>query len=177
MANGDIAHADVEAFIKMGQPFPSSSETTMTETEADSICNEINADVNLILKRLAFSMPISDSDSLEWIKFTKLNGASAIILDGLLAQDSEEGNTRAQRYWDRYMARLNKLVESGGEILQADRETDPQPNRIPTIVGEWDSSQRKRFLRFPQRAAADHHDNDSEIASTGAGWKSAIRGL
>lgn len=177
MANGDIAHADVEGFLKLGQNFPSASSTTMTETEADAICDEINADVNLVLKRLGFALDISDADSLQWLKFTKLFGASAVILDGLLAQDSEEDNTRAQRYWDRYMERLTKLVDSGGELLDADRESDPQPNRVPTLVGEWDDEKRKRFLRFPQRAAADQYDHESAIASTRAPWKSAIRGL
>jgi hypothetical protein len=177
MANGDIAHADVEGFLKLGATFPTSSDTAMTETDADSICNEINADVNLLLKQLGFSLPISDADSLQWLTFTKLNGAASIILDGIMAQDTEEENTRAQRYWERYMARLTKLVDSGGEILQAERDSDPQPNRVPIVVGEWDNQQRKRFLRFPQRAAADQYDDTSEVASTGASWKSAIRGF
>jgi len=177
VANGDIAHADVEGFLKLGAPFPASSDTTMTETEADAICDEINADVNLVLKRLGFALPISDADSLQWLTFTKLLGASSVILDGLLAQDSEEDNTRAQRYWDRYMDRLTKLVESGGDLLDADMETDPQPNRVPTLVGAWSDESRKRFLRFPQRAAADQYDHESELASTSAAWKSATRGL
>jgi hypothetical protein len=177
MANGDVDHADIEAFLTLGEPFPADSDTTMTEADADAICDDINAEINLILKRLGFQMPITDTDSLTWLSLTKKFGAGALVLDGLMAQSTQEENTRAQRYWDRYETRRMQLAESGGEILDAAMETNPQPNRMPVLVGEHSDEGRKRYLRFPQRAAADHYDNDAEIAATGASWTNAIRGL
>ena len=177
MANGDIAHADVEGFLQLGQPFPSASDTTMTEAEADGLCDHINAEVNLVLKRLGFALPITATDSLQWLEMTKKFGSSALILDGLLAQDSEEDNTRATRLWNLYEKRLQQLIDSGGDLLDAPMETDPQPNRVPVLAGEWSDESRKRFLRFRQRARADHYDNDIAISQTRASWKSAIRGL
>ena len=177
MANGDVTHAEVEGFLQFGNPFPSSSNSTMTETEADSRCSEVNAEVNLALKRLGFSLPIADTDSLTWLQMTKTLGASAYILDGLMAQDTQQDNTRAQRLWTMYERRLSQLLESGGEIIQADRTVDPMPSNVPIIVGEWDANMRKRFLRFPQRAAADQYDDETATRDTDADWSTAIRGF
>lgn len=149
----------------------------MTASEADALCNEINAEVNLWLKRLGFSLPIMDSDSLTWLQLTKTLGASAYVLDGLMASDAEQDNTRASRLWDQYEKRLQILRDTGGEILGAERQTSPRPCNVPILVGEYDDSQRKRFLRFPQRAAADQYDDEREIADTDADWAAAIRGL
>lgn len=177
MANGDVTHAEIEAFLKVGAPFPSSSSTTLTETEADALCGEVNAEVNLALKQLGFSLPISDTDSLTWLKLTKTLGSAAYILDGLMAQDTQEDNTRAQRLWTMYERRLSKLFESGGEVIQADRQADPRPTNVPIAVGEWEDQQRKRFLRFPQRAAADQYDDEVAIHDTSADWYTVVRGL
>jgi hypothetical protein len=178
MANGDITHADVEGFIKLGYKFPASSNTAMTEAEADSICDEINSEVNLALKRLGFSLPLGDADNINWTRATKLFGASSIILDGILGSDTEEGNTRATRYWDRFLARLSQLIDTGGAILEdSDRQTDPRPNNQPILYGKSDSEGEKRFLRFPQRAAADHYDNEESILDVGASWRTRIRGF
>lgn len=178
MANGDILHADVEGFIKLGYKFPATSNTAMTEAEADSICVEVNSEVNLVLLQLAFSLPLGNSDNINWARNTKLFGASSIILDGILGHDTEEGNTRATRYWDRYLARITQLMNSGGATLDdSDRQVDPQPNNQAILYGKTDSEGEKRFLRFPQRAAADHYDNDRAIRNVGASWRRAIGGF
>lgn len=177
MANGDVTHTDVEGFLQLGYPLPETSNTTMTAGEADALCNEVNSEVNLWLKRLGFALPITDADSLTWLQFTKTLGASAYILEGLMAQDVEQDNTRATRLWDQYEKRLQVLRDTGGEILDAARQTSPRPCNVPILVGEYDDAQRKRFLRFPQRAAADQYDDEAEIADTDADWVTAIRGL
>jgi len=179
MANGDITHADVEGFINLGRDFPTTSTNpgVMTEAEADSICTEISSEVNLALNRLGFGLPLSNSDNINWARNTKLFGASAIILDGLLGQDTEEGNTRAQRYWDRYIARLTQLMESGGDILDgSDKQTDPRPSTMPRGVGDASGDWKKRYLRFPQRAAADQFTDEREVGKISAPWKGAIAG-
>lgn len=175
MANGDITNTDVQNFLQLnGVGLTLDSETS---TKVDSLCTSINADVNLILKNLGIALPISDSDSQEWLKLTKEFGATSLTLELLSAQDTEEENTRAQRFWDRYQSRLADLINSGGNLLEADFQTDPIPNTLPALVGQFDASLRKRFLRFPQHAAAVQFDNEQEIARTRAGWKQAIRGL
>lgn len=178
MANGDITHADVEGFIKLGRAFPTTSETGMTATEADGICTEINSEVNLALNRLGFVNPLTNADNINWAKNTKLFGASSLILDGMLAQDTEEGNTRAKRYWDRYLARLTQLVNSGGDILDgSDKQANPRPTNTPLLVGDGTSDGDKRNLRFPQRAAADEFTDKRAVRDSGADWKDAIRGF
>ncbi len=172
MANGDITNTDVQNFVDLGAAL-----SVDKASDVDEICVGINADVNLILVRLGFRMPISDTDSLGWLTLTKKLGATALSLDLLMAQDSEEENTRAERYWEKYQLRIQELLESGGDVLAgAEMQADPRPNNAPVLVGELDASQRKRFLRFPQRAAADNYDNDIAIARTRAGWRPAIRG-
>lgn len=172
MANGDVENGDVQAFIELG------AELSATKaTEVDTICGLINADVNLILANLGIALPVTDDNSVSWLKLTKLFGSTSLTLELLAGQDTEEENTRAQRYWDRYRQNIDQLLNSGGQMLEADFQTDPAPNTLPTVVGEYDASQRKRFLRFPQRAAADHHDNLRAIEKTRAGWRSAIEGL
>lgn len=178
MANGDIAHADIEQFIKLGRPFPATSSTGMTEDDADIICEDINAEVNLVLRRLGFSLPLSNATNITWVSNTKKLGASSLILDGMMAQDVDEGNTRAGRYWNRYIARLTDLVNSGGDLLDpSDKQTDPRPNNAPYLAGESTEEGMKRFLRFPQRAAADQYTDELAIRESGAGWLSAIGGL
>lgn len=180
MANGDITHADVEGFINLGRDFPSTSTNpgVMIESEADSICTEISAEVNLALNRLGFSLPLANTNNISWARNTKLFGASAIILDGLLGQDTEEGNTRASRYWERYMARLSQLIESGGDILDgSDKQTDPRPSTMPRGVGDASGETEKRYLRFPQRAAADQYTDEANVRSIGAAWRRAIGGF
>jgi hypothetical protein len=178
MANGDIQHADVEGFIVLGRPLPTTSNTGMTEAEADGICDEINAEVNLVLKRLGFGLPLGVAENILWAKGTKLFGASSLILDGMLAQDVEEGNTRAGRYWDRYLARINQLIDSNGDILDPDdiSTDDPIASTSPRLVGDTSSEGQKRFLRFPQRAAADQSTDEQAIRDSGASWRSAIAG-
>lgn len=175
MANGDIAHADIESFISLGADFPASSDTSLTETEVDTMCSEINSDVNLILKRLGFSLPVTDSDSIAWLTQTKKFGAAAIVIHGLAAQDSEEENTRADWYWDKYQERLQELIDSGGDILEADVQDDPRPSRVP-MLSTSSARNRKRFLRFPQRAAADQYTDEATIDRTRADWKRKIEG-
>lgn len=175
MANGDVTYTDVEGFIKLGRAFPETSSTTMTQDDAANICSDINAEVNLILKRLGFALPMTDADSIRWVRLTKLNGAACYTIDGLMAQDSEEGVTRAERYCERYQARLNQLVNSGGEILDADKQTDPRPTSSPLLVGG--DEQDKRYLRFPQRSRADEYDNKQGIEDSGAPWVDYIRGF
>lgn len=178
MANGDITHEDVEEFIILGRPFPAASATGMDEKSADSICDEINAEVNLALWRLGFSNPLASADNINWAKNTKKFGASSLILDGMLAQDTEEGNTRARRYWDRYLARLTQLINSGGDILDGtDKQTDPRPTNTPLLVGDGTGDGDKRYLRFPQRAAADQFTDEKATRESGAGWKGAIGGF
>jgi hypothetical protein len=179
MANGDILHADVEGFINLGRDFPATSTNpgVMIEAEADSICQEISSEVNLALNRLGFGLPLSNTNNINWARNTKLFGASAIILDGLLGQDTEEGNTRAQRYWDRYINRLSQLMDSGGDILDGeDKQTDPRPSNMPLGVGDASGDYKKRNLRFPQRAAADQYTDERETAKVNAPWKGAIAG-
>jgi hypothetical protein len=180
VANGDITHADVEEFIKLGRDFPATSTNpgVMLESEADGICEEISSEVNLWLKRLGFGLPLSNSDNINWARNTKLFGASSLILDGIMAQDSDEGNTRAGRYWTRYLARMNSLYDSGGDILDpGDKQTDPRPQNTPYLAGEASEDGQKRYLRWAQRAAADQYTDEEAIRSSGASWKSVIGGF
>jgi len=175
--NGDITYIDIEAFLALGHDFPETSTTTLTQSDVDEICTNINADVNLILERLGFELPVTGTNSVEWLELTKKFGAASLVIDSLGAQNSEEENTRATRFWTRYTQRLDDLISSGGEILtDAPVQTDPMPSRVPTVYGQRVSSRRKRYLRFPQRAAADQYDDENAVRSTRAGWKSSIRG-
>lgn len=171
MANGDIDNSDVQAFVELA------TLATGRDTEIDDICTSINSDVNLILKNLGISLPVTDSDSVGWLKLTKQFGAASLTMELLAGQDTEEENTRAQRFWDRYQARLMELINSGGQNLEADFQTDPVPLSIPQPLSQFDSEVRKRFLRFPQRAAADQFTDQKQIARTRADWKKAIGGL
>lgn len=171
MANGDISHEDIEQFIEIG---------TLDTTQAnavDQICNGINSDVNLVLRRLGISLPVTDNDSLEWLELTKKLGAASLSVDYLMGQDSEEENTRSQRYWDKYLARIRELIESGGDILEADFQTDPRPLNVPVSVFDSQASLEKKSMRFPQRAAAEHYEDDLVVRRSRQGYKRAIRGL
>lgn len=125
MANGDITHEDLEIFLQIS-PFPAVSNSALTEDDIDEVAGEINAEVNLVLKRLGFALPITEDNSLKWLALTKKIGLAAWYLDNSMAQDVEEGNTRAQRYYDRYMARISSLVSSGGDLLDAPLATDDE---------------------------------------------------
>lgn len=175
--NGDITYIDIEAFLALGQEFPVTSNTTLTQDDVNAICDNINAEVNLVLTRLGFAMPVTAPNSIEWLELTKKFGAASLVIDGIGAQNSEEENNRASRFWSRFTDRLKTLVEGGGQILtDATVETDPMPSRVPTVYGQRVSSRRKRYLRFPQRAAADQYDDETAISRTNASWKSSIRG-
>ncbi|MBD3260294.1 MAG: hypothetical protein GF334_01230 [Candidatus Altiarchaeales archaeon] len=175
--NGDITHVDIEELLELGSEFPTTSSSTLTESDVDALCDSINREVNLVLRNLGLALPITDADSVAWLKLTKQFGAGSIVLDGLSSQATEEENTRADRWWNRYQERLDQLINSGGDVLETPTETDPRPNTVPVVFGEWDDERRKRFLRFPQRAAADHFTNHQEIRDTGADWKGAIGGF
>jgi len=164
--NGDITHTDIESFLKIGSAFPTTSNTTLTEDDVDALCTSINSEVNLILTDLGFSLPITATDSIQWLKMVKQHGAGSLVLDGLASQATEENNTRAQRLWDRYRSWLDQLIESGGDILDAPKQTDPVPSTLPVVFGQYDEAHRKRYLRFPQRARVDHLDNEEEIADS-----------
>lgn len=175
MSNGDITNTDVQDFFSLnGVSLELSSENA---TKVDGLCTSINSDTNLVLKNLGISLPISDNDSNEWLKLTKQFGAGSLTLELLESQDTEEENTRAQRFWDRYKERLAELMASGGSLLEADFEADPRPNTLPTLTAELSSFRAMRHLRFPQRAAADQFVDEAEIAKSRASWKQAIRGL
>jgi hypothetical protein len=76
------------------------------------------------------------------------------------------------------LARLTQLVNSGGDILDGtDKQDDPRPNNSPLLVGDGSSDGEKRFLRFPQRAAADQYTDEKAIRESGANWKSATGGF
>lgn len=164
--NGDITHTDIEAFLKLGSTFPATSNTTLTEDDVDALCTSINSEVNLILADLGFALPVTTTQSVAWLKMVKQHGAGSLTLDGLAALSTEENNTRAQRFWDRYRSWLDQLIESGGDILDAPKQTDPIPSVLPVVFGQYDEAHRKRFLRFPQRARVDHLDNEEEIADS-----------
>lgn len=175
--NGNITYVDIESFLATGQSFPVTSDTTFSQSDVNDICDNINAEVNLVLERLGFEMPVTAANSVEWLELTKKFGAASLVIDGLGAQNSEEENTRATRFWERFSDRLNDLMNSGGEILtDATVQTDPMPSRVPTVYGQRVGARRKRYLRFPQRAAADQYDDEAAATQTYAGWKSAIRG-
>jgi hypothetical protein len=176
MANGDITHADIEKFIEFGAAFPESSDTTLTESDVDSICDGINAEVNLVLKRLGFELPSADPDSIQWLSQTKLFGATSLTLDGLAAQNTEEENQRAERYWEKYQQRIQELIESGGDVIDAPKEDDPHPSNVPVVTGEFDNELMKRHLRFPQRAAADMFTRNEAIKKARTTWSRAIKG-
>lgn len=171
MANGDITNTDVQAFRELG------TLSSGRAAEIDLICDNINSDVNLILRNLGIVLPVTDSDSVLWLKFTKLLGASSMTMELLSGQSTEEENTRAQRDWDKYKERIDALINSGGEILEVTFSTDPIISTLPALVGVNNAEQRKRFLRFPQRAAADQYTDEATIRKTRAPWKTAIRGL
>lgn len=175
--NGNITVTEIESFLEFGASFPESSDTTLTQTDVNNICDGINAEVNLILDRLGFELPVTATNSVEWLELTKKFGAGSLVIDGLGAQSSEEENTRAQRYWDRYMERIQDLINSGGAILaDAVLQDDPRPSMVPVVYGQRVGARRKRYLRFPQRAAADQYDDEAAIANTRAPWTGAIGG-
>jgi len=175
--NGNITVTEIESFIEFGASFPESSDTTLTQSDVNDICDGINAEVNLILSRLGFEMPVTAANSVEWLELTKKFGAGSLVIDGLGGQSSEEENTRADRYWNRYMERIQELLNSGGAILDdAELQTDPLPSRVPVAYSERLSRSRKRRLRFPQRAAADQYEDESAVAATRAPWTGAIGG-
>ncbi len=161
MANADISHVDVEDTINLGQSLEQDSARDITQ-----LCAEINSDVNLYLTRLGFVLPITDTQSLDWIRLTKKYGATALALDYLMGQDSEEENTRAQRYWDRYLARIKDLLSMGIDTLPgATVQTSPRPNSAPVSVGATSNQGLMNPMRFPQRAAVEQDINDRSIRS------------
>jgi hypothetical protein len=94
-----------------------------------------------------------------------------------MAQDTEEGNVRAQRYCEMYEERTQKLWNSGGDILEIEKDTDPLVSSSPLLVGGDSDEQQKRFLRHPQRARADEYTNEEAVRDTGAAWGDRVRGF
>lgn len=173
MANGDIDFTNIEEMVDFGDPL-----TEENRQRCNEICDHINAEVNLVLKRLGFNLPIASADSNQWLELTKKFGATSLVLDMLGAQNTEEENTRAQRFWDRYLMKLEELYSSGGALLDEDVSgADTVPSRVPILAGEYGDEQMKRYLRFPQRAAADQFTDERAIRQRPTTWSGAIKGF
>lgn len=162
MANADISNVDVEDTIDLG----GQDLKPDVARDINQLCVEINSDVNLYLTRLGFVLPITDTQSLDWIRLTKKYGATALALDYLVGQDSEEENTRAQRFWKRYQDRIKQLLDMGtGTLPGATVQTSPRPNSAPVAVGSTSNMSLMNPMRFPQRAAVEHDINRTSIRS------------
>jgi hypothetical protein len=159
MANADISHVDIEDTVNFGEPLSEAAARDIGD-----LCDEINSDVNIYLTRINFVMPITDSQSLDWIRLTKRMGATALAIDYLMGQASEEENTRAQRYWKRYQERISTLVSMGKNTLPgAAVETSPRPNSLPVVVDKGSDMALWNPMRFPQRAAVEQEVNRATI--------------
>jgi len=171
--NGDIDYAEVENILKLGQPFPETSDKLLTQADVNELCDWINADVNIILERLSFVMPITDEKSLDWIEHTKAIGAARWALDAIGAQNETEQRSRAEEFWNEYLRRLGLLESSGGSILPADRVPGSRGGAsvmpyVPTLDAVGANSVLGRSylrskMRLPQLARVQHGDNEETL--------------
>jgi len=175
MANSDVTYTEVQSFLS--ESFGTTDAAgSLTQTEVNALANQINAEVNNILNRLGISLPVTHTDALQWLLFTKTIGSAAYVLDSMYALSGDEDNERVKRFWNLYEARLRQLLENGASMFPGiAMQSSPKPQSMPIIYGKNTNDGLKRYLTFRQRAAADQYDNDVALGSIRANWKTALR--
>jgi len=169
MANGDVNHTNIEEFI---QDVSWSSTSNPTEAEVETLCNYINNEVDSELVAAGFALDLAVTRNITWAEFTKLIGASALVLDAMYAVMDAESE-RAARWWAQYNSRLERLRDSGGNILDADDlDSSADPQYAPTLIGFND---RRRHLPFRERAIVQQWDDAQGLRATRASWKQHLR--
>ena len=181
LANGDINYLHVEVFLQLSSPLPPTSETSMDQDDVNILCGYYNAEVNLVLQELGFAFPITEAWSLEWIRWTKTLGVSAYVLLGIAAQDSDESITaRANDLLSGptgYQTRIERLIATGGEPLQAEKESDA-PASAPVALSVPIAGRARRHLRFEQAVRVDNLVNDDYVSDFAPEeWLAAIKGF
>lgn len=151
--NGDITAAEVAQTINFG---PLTEEST---AKIDTICDNINGEVNLYLDQVGHAI-LTNPKAISWAALTKKFGAASLAIEMFAGANTDEENSRAQRLWDRYQDRLRELLSTGGAIL-GDTATEII-NRLPTVPRN--SRRAGRVARFPQSAAIAHHVNEQKLS-------------
>lgn len=179
LPNGNCNYAHIEAFLQLGDPLPPTSETSIDQDDVNRLCEYYNAEVDLVLKQLGFAFPITEPNSIQWIRWTKTLPVAAYVLHGMAAQDSDESITaRAELLLEDYRQRIDGLLSSGGEPLDAGRVTTPRPSRVPIALGVPVENLLRRNMRFEQVARIEQLEQEKGLADFAPDdWLAAIRGV
>jgi hypothetical protein len=171
MANGDVDHTDIDTMI---QGFEATSTSEPSDTEVDEYCDFINAEVNLALTAAGFVLNLTNADNIAWAEMTKRFGAGSLTLDFIYTLTGNESD-RAQRWWDTYERRIQRLLENPNLLDDADKDTDPRVNYAPVLVGYYGVDGRRRHLKFRERAAVQQRVDEVGIERMASADRARIR--
>jgi len=148
-----IELSDIEARI---QGFSFSATSEPSSTEGTSFITAIEAEMNAALKRLGFTVPITQAaspKSYAQLKDIAAWGAAWLTLEAINALTSGEEDTRAARWKKTYEDRMSAIVRDGGDLLyDAVRDTsDDLTNTAPVVADPTPIEGRMTFGQLTRK--------------------------
>ena len=165
--------SDVEGLIG-DTAFDSGSTPTLSEIE--TFIEWVEAEVNARLHQVGVSVPVDATESIKLVRACVLWGVGALTLEAILAMGTGDAEqARLDRWWKFYERALLLILSGGGALLyDADRETDPRINMLPTIFGDQRAETVDHKLTFRELAAKTQYLNERDVGRTIASWKGAL---
>jgi hypothetical protein len=169
-----ISVADIEAMLG---DIIFSSATSPTDAEVEQFIQWVEAEIEARLRRLGIKTPVDDTASKKLVQGAVLWGASALALEALTSQaPTESDNARLRRWWDMFERSVGLLLAHGGEHLyDADRETSPRINMLPTLFGDSRYESMEQRLSPRRLAAKWQYEDDTDFKEIIASWKAAAQ--
>ena len=168
-----IVVTDVESLIGDAD---FTTTTTPTTSEVTQFITWVEGEVNARLYQMGFNVPVTNTESKKLIQSAVLWGVGALTLETMSALGGGDAeNTRLERWWKFYEKAMLLILSGGGEVLyDADRDTDPRINMLPTIYGDERSETVDHKLTFREFAAKTQYLNERDIQRTTAAWRGAL---
>lgn len=165
--------SDVESLV--GQT-AFDSATTPTLSEVETFIDWVEAEVNARLHQVGVSVPVDATESVKLVRACVLWGVGALSLEAMSAMGTGEAEqARLERWWGFYEKALLMILSGGGGLLyDADRETDPRINMLPTLYGDERAETVDHKLSFRELAAKTQFLNERDVGRTIATWKGAL---
>jgi phage gp36-like protein len=97
-----------------------SSGTVPTETQLDAMIVDVSAEIDGVLRSRSYTLPISDADSLAYLKTVCVYGTAAMMLQAKFMEDGSEGGAE---FWEtRYRKALDDI--RSGAVVVPDADID-----------------------------------------------------
>lgn len=127
-----MAYCTVDDVKHLTQPKPPYSGSTVpTIAQVTAIIDFIDGEINVALSTGGYTLPITDSNALLYLKATSIYGSASLSEQALQQQGNPEVSEHVADYWEKYSTRL-MAIQSGKIRLSVSESTSGRMRSLQT---------------------------------------------